>query len=50
MSFSVLVTDYVWPSIEPEKAVLAEIGAELVVAPDASEDTWQGWQKTWTAF
>ena len=39
MSFKVLVTDYVWPSIEPEKAVLAEIGAELVVAPDGSEDT-----------
>ena len=39
MSFRVLVTDYVWPSIEPEKAVLAEIGAELVVAPDGREDT-----------
>ena len=45
MSFSVLVTDYVWPSIEPEKAVLAEIGAELVVAPDASEDTLAGLAK-----
>ena len=39
MVFKVLVTDYVWPSIEPEKAVLAEIGAELVVAPDGREDT-----------
>ena len=45
MSFRVLVTDYVWPSIEPEKAVLAEIGAELVVAPDASEDTLAGLAK-----
>ena len=39
MPFKVLVTDYVWPSIEPEKAVLERIGAELVVAPDSSEDT-----------
>ena len=39
MSFKVLVTDYVWPSIEPEKAVLAKIGAELVVAPDSGENT-----------
>ena len=39
MPFKVLVTDYVWPSIEPEKAVLERIGAELVVAPDSGEDT-----------
>ncbi|MCI0440926.1 MAG: C-terminal binding protein [Chloroflexi bacterium] len=39
MSFKVLVTDYVWPSVEPERAVLARIGAALVVAPDGSEDT-----------
>ena len=39
MSFKVLVTDCVWPSIEPEKAVLARIGAELVVAPDGGENT-----------
>ena len=39
MPFKVLVTDYVWPSIEPEKAVLERIGAELVVAPDGGEDT-----------
>lgn len=39
MSFKVLVTDYVWPSVEPERAVLAKIGAELVVAPDGEEDT-----------
>ena len=35
----VLVTDYVWPSVEPERAVLARAGAELIVAPDGSEDT-----------
>ena len=39
MSFKVLVTDYVWPSVEPERAVLAKIGAELVVAPNGEEET-----------
>ena len=39
MSYKVLVTDYVWPSLEPEREVLAEIGAELVPAPDGDEDT-----------
>ena len=42
MPFKVLVTDYVWPSIEPEKAVLERIGAELVAAPDGSEETLAG--------
>ena len=37
--FRVLVTDYVWPSTEPEREVLAQIGAEIVEAPDPSEDT-----------
>ena len=35
----VLVTDYVWPSVEPERAVLAKADAEIVVAPDGYEDT-----------
>ena len=39
MTKKVLVTDYVWPSVEPERAVLAGVGAELVVAPDGDEDT-----------
>ena len=39
MTKKVLVTDYVWPSVEPERAVLAKVGAELVVAPDGSEET-----------
>jgi len=39
MSMKVLVTDYVWSSVEPERAVLAKVGAELVVAPDGSEET-----------
>ena len=42
MAYKVLVTDYVWPSVEPERAVLAQIGAELVVAPDGSENTLAG--------
>ena len=28
----VLVTDYTWPSLDVERAVLAEVGAELVIA------------------
>ena len=28
-----------WPSVEPERAVLALAGAEAVVAPDGDEDT-----------
>ena len=39
MTKRVLVTDYVWPSVEPERAVLAVADAELVVAPDDSEET-----------
>ncbi len=39
MTKKVLVTDYVWPSVEPERTVLAAAGAELVVAPDGSEET-----------
>ena len=38
----VLITDYVWPSVEPERAVLAEAGAELVIAPDGEEATLAG--------
>ena len=35
----VLITDYVWPSVEPEKKVLAKLGIDLIVAPDGNEDT-----------
>jgi D-3-phosphoglycerate dehydrogenase len=35
----VLITDYVWPTVEPEKAVLAAGGAEIIVAPNGDEDT-----------
>ena len=39
MTTRVLITDYVWPSIDPEREVLEAAGIEPVVAPDASEST-----------
>ena len=35
----VLVTDYVWPDLEPERAIFDPLGIELVEAPDGSEET-----------
>ena len=37
--WKIFITDYAWPSIEPERQVLAEIGAELIAAEtgDAAE-------------
>jgi D-3-phosphoglycerate dehydrogenase len=35
----VLITDYVWPSVEPEEKVLEKYGIELLVAPNGDEDT-----------
>lgn len=42
MSWKVLITDYVWPSTDPERAVLEAGGAEVVVAPDGKEETLVG--------
>ena len=39
MSWKVLITDYVWPSTDPERAVLEAGGASVVVAPDGEEST-----------
>ena len=39
MSRKVLVTDYVWPNVEPERAVLAQADAEVIVAPHGGEET-----------
>ena len=36
--YKVLMTDYAWPSVEPERKVLAEIGAELIVAQTGTEE------------
>ena len=37
--WKVLQTDYVWPSTDPERAVLEAGGAELVTAPTGDEET-----------
>ena len=39
MTTKVLITDYVWPSTDPEREVLEAAGIELVIAPDTSEAT-----------
>ena len=39
MTWKVLITDYVWPSTDPERAILEEAGAEVIIAPDGAEDT-----------
>ncbi|MCZ6679306.1 MAG: C-terminal binding protein [Candidatus Poribacteria bacterium] len=35
--YKVLMTDYAWPSVEPERQVLAEIDTELIVAQTGTE-------------
>lgn len=35
--WKILITDYVWSSIEPERQVLAEIGAKLIAAETGDE-------------
>jgi len=35
----VLLTDYAWPDLEIERAILAEVGADLIVAPAGDEAT-----------
>ena len=42
MAWKVLITDHVWPSTDPERAVLEAGGAEVVVAPDGEEATLVG--------
>ena len=39
MAWKVLITDHVWPSTDPERAVLEDGGASVVVAPDGEEAT-----------
>ncbi|MBM3676805.1 MAG: C-terminal binding protein [Actinobacteria bacterium] len=38
MGFTVLVTDYAWASLEIERAILADVGAELLVAETGEEE------------
>ncbi len=42
MNRKVLITDYVWPSLDPERKVLEDARFELVVAPDGEEATLAG--------
>ena len=35
--YKVMMTDYAWPSVEPERQVLEEVGAELIVAESGTE-------------
>ncbi|MEX0763041.1 MAG: C-terminal binding protein [Dehalococcoidia bacterium] len=42
MSSKALITDYVWPNLDPEREVLEAAGIELVVAPDTDEETLAG--------
>ena len=37
-NWKILITDYAWRSIEPEREVLAEIGAELIAAETGEEE------------
>ena len=39
MGWKVLITDHVWPTTDPERAVLEAAGAKVIVAPDGDEDT-----------
>ena len=39
MTWKVLITDHVWPSTDPERAVLEAGGGSVVVAPDGEEAT-----------
>lgn len=35
---NVLITDYAWESLEPERKILSKVGADLVVAPSGQEE------------
>ena len=37
--FKVLLTDYAWPELDIERQILAQIDAELIVAPTGDEPT-----------
>jgi D-3-phosphoglycerate dehydrogenase / 2-oxoglutarate reductase len=38
MSFRVLITDYAWPTLDIERAILDEVGADIVVASTGTAD------------
>lgn len=39
MRYRVLVTDYVWPTLDREQSILKPVGVELVPAPSGDEET-----------
>tara|TARA_Y100000588_G_C14270428_1_gene932065 strand:+ start:1231 stop:2232 length:1002 start_codon:yes stop_codon:yes gene_type:complete len=39
VTWKVLITDFVWPSTDPERKILEAAGAEVIVAPSGDEDT-----------
>jgi D-3-phosphoglycerate dehydrogenase len=38
MPFRVLITDYAWPNLDLERAILNEVGAEILIAPTGSAE------------
>ena len=45
-NWKILITDYAWSSIEPERQVLAEVGAELIAAETGDEPELQTFAPT----
>ena len=39
MPFRVLITDYAWPSLDIERRILGELGAELAVAESGERES-----------
>ena len=39
MTWKVVITDHVWPSTDPERAILESAGASVVVSPSGEEET-----------
>ena len=37
-NYTILITDYAWSSIEPERQILSQVGADVIVAESGGED------------
>ncbi len=37
-NYTILITDYAWSSIEPERQILSDVGANVIVAESGNED------------
>lgn len=42
MPYRVLITDYVWPTLDRERAILEPLGVELIASPSGDEETLAG--------